>query len=83
MPHNLLGKFLSFLLLALPLLGCAGGLQDIKQEIRDESRAAKQSLAQTEQTYESRRYFGFTSDKSEEWNSTDWSLWMDTHGGGR
>jgi hypothetical protein len=75
--------FLFFLLLALSLLGCAGMGQDIKQEIRDESREAKQRMAEAEKSYESRRYLGLTSDKSEEWNSTDWSLWMDSQGGGR
>jgi hypothetical protein len=83
MPHNLLGKFLSFLLLALPLLGCAVTGQDLRQEIQDESRGTGQRMEQAEKSYESRRYLGLTSDKSEEWNATDWSLWMDTHGGGR
>jgi hypothetical protein len=83
MPHNLLGKILGFLLLALSLLGCAGISQDISQEIKDDRRAAREKMAEAEKSYESRRYFGLTSDKSEEWNSTDWTLWMDMHGGGR
>ncbi len=82
MPHNLIGKFLGFLLLALSLSGCAVTSQDIRQEIQDESRGTREKMEQAEKSYESRRYFGLTSDKSEEWNSTDWSLWMDTHGGG-
>ena len=82
MPHNLLGKFLGFLLLALSLPGCALTGQDLRQEIQDERRGTRERMEQAEKSYESRRYFGLTSDKSEEWNSTDWTLWMDTHGGG-
>ena len=70
------------LLLALPLSGCAVTGQDLRQEIQDESRGTRERMEQAEKSYESRRYFGLTSDKSEEWNSTDWTLWMDTHGGG-
>lgn len=83
MTHSRLGKFLGFLVLALPLLGCAGITQDIQQEIKDNRREMEQRIGQAEKTYESRRYLGLTSEKSEEWNSTDWTLWMDTHGGGR
>ena len=76
--------FLFFLLLlALSLPGCAVTGQDLRQEIQDESRGTRERMEQAEKSYESRKYFGLTSDKSEEWNSTDWSLWMDTHGGGR
>jgi hypothetical protein len=82
MPHNLLCKFLCFLLLALPLTGCAVTSQDLRQEIQDERRGTREKMEQAEKSYESRRYLGLTSDKSEEWNSTDWTLWMDTHGGG-
>ncbi len=83
MPHNLLAKFLGFLLLALSLSGCAGGGQDIKQEFKDERRGAQQKMESAEASYEKHEYLGLTSDNSENWNSTDWSLWMDTHGGGR
>ncbi len=70
-------------LMAAALLGCAGGLQDIRQEINDDRRTARQTIAQREAFYEKHEYLGFSSDQSEQWNSTDWSLWMDTHGGGR
>ena len=71
------------LLLALALTGCAVTSQDIRQEIQDESRGTRERMEQAEKYYEKREYLGLTSDKSENWNSTDWSLWMDTHGGGR
>ena len=83
MAPNFCWKFLGLLLLALPLPGCALTGQDLRQEIQDESRGTGQRMEQAEKSYESRRYLGLTSDKSEEWNATDWSLWMDTHGGGR
>ena len=74
---------LFFLLIALSLSGCAVTGQDLRQEIQDESRGTREKMEQAEKSYEGRRYFGLTSDNSEEWNSTDWSLWMDNHGGGR
>ncbi len=83
MPHNLLAKFLGFLLLALSLSGCTVTSQDLRQEIQDERRGARETMEKAEKSYEKREYLGLTSDKSENWNSTDWSLWMDTHGGGR
>ena len=83
MPRNMLCKFLGFLLLALSLSGCAVNSQDLRQEIQGESRGTRKTMEQAEKSYEKREYLGLTSDKSEEWNSTDWSLWVDTHGGGR
>ncbi len=82
MAHNSLWKFLGFLLmLALGLTGCAGFNQDISQEIKQDRSEARQKMAQAEKSYEKREYLGLTSKDSEKWNSTDWSLWMDTHGG--
>lgn len=79
-----MGKFLGLiLLLALGLTGCAGLSQDIQQEIRDDSREARQKMAERQESYKQNEYYGFTSKDSDKWNSTDWSLWMDTHGGGR
>ena len=71
------------LLLTLFLPACGVSLQDIKQEIQDDTRSTMEQMRRNEASYEKREYLGFTSDKSENWNSTDWSLWMDTHGGGR
>jgi hypothetical protein len=74
--------FLFFLLLlALSPLGCAGLTQDISQEIKQDKLEARQEMEQREKAYEKREYFGLTSKDSDKWNSTDWSLWMDTHGG--
>jgi hypothetical protein len=83
MPDNLLGKFLGFSVLALILSGCGVTGPDLRQEIQDERRGTREQMEQAEKSYEGHRYLGLTSDKSEEWNSTDWSLWMDTQGGGR
>ncbi len=84
MAPSTLWKLLGFLLLlALSLLGCAVTGQDIRQELQDDIRGTKEKMARGEETYEKRKYFGLTSEDSEKWNSTDWSLWMDTHGGGR
>jgi hypothetical protein len=83
MTGGALGKFvLGILLLTLPLLACAGISQDISQEIKDDRREAREQMAEAEKNYESHQYFGLTSEKSDQWNATDWSLWMDTHGGG-
>lgn len=71
------------LLLTGSLLGCAGSMQDISQEIYDDRRGAKQKLAEIDKAYEQQEYFGLSSKDSEKWNSTDWSMWMDAHGGGR
>ena len=71
------------LLLALSLPACGVSMQDIKQEIQDDTRSTMEQMRRNEASYEKREYLGLTSDKSENWNSTDWSLWMDTHGGGR
>ncbi len=79
-----LWRFLVFLvLLALTLLGCGVTPQELRQEIQDESRGARENMARGEKTYEKREYLGITSKDSDNWNSTDWSMWMDTHGGGR
>jgi hypothetical protein len=82
MAHNSLWKFLGFpLMLALGLTGCARFNQDISQEIKQDRLEARQKMEQAEKSYEKREYLGLTSKDSEKWNSTDWSLWMDTHGG--
>ncbi len=79
-----LSKFLGLILLAtLVLPGCGVTTQDLRQEIQDTRAGTMEKMAEAEKSYEGRRYFGFTSEKSEEWNSTDWGMWMDTHGGGR
>lgn len=84
MVQNPLWKFLVLLLpLACGLTGCAGLSQDISQEIKQDKLEAKQQLEQAEKTYKKNEYLGLTSEDSEKWNSTDWSLWMDTQGGGR
>ena len=84
MGHNPLWRYLGVsVLLILSLLGCAGTMQDVRQEIQDDRRAAKQKMAQTEKAYEKNEYLGFTSKDSEKWNATDWSMWMDANGGGR
>ena len=82
MSYNLRGKLLGFLLLALSLPSCAVTSQDLRQEIQDESRGTRERMEQAEKSYKNREYLGFTSKDSENWNSTDWSLWMDTHGAG-
>ncbi len=71
------------LVLVLTLPGCGVTAQDLKQELQDDRRSTEKAMAQGEKTYEKNEYLGLTSDNSENWNSTDWSLWMDTHGGGR
>jgi hypothetical protein len=68
----------SILLLALLLPGCAG----MTQEIREDRRDVWRTMEQGESSYEKREYFGLPA-KQEDWNATDWSLWMDSHGGGR
>ena len=68
-------------MLALGLTGCARFNQDISQEIKQDRLEARQKMEQAEKSYEKREYLGLTSKDSEKWNSTDWSLWMDTHGG--
>ncbi len=84
MTCNLLWKFLGVApLLVLTLLGCAGSMANLKQEISDDRRTIRQNVAEREYYYEKRQYLGFSSDKPEDWNSTDWSLWVDTQGGGR
>ncbi len=70
------------LILALSLLGCGVTSQDLRQEIQDESRGNREQMEQAEKSYESHKYLGYTSDNSDNWNSTDWSMWMDTHGAG-
>jgi hypothetical protein len=77
-------KFLSLtLLLTLSLFGCGITTQDLKQEIQDDIRGTREKMSQGEKTYESNKYLGLTSTDSDKWNSTDWTMWMDTHGGGR
>ncbi len=83
MTDNFFGKFLGFLLLVLSLSGCAGTGQDLRQELRDENSGIREKMAQAEKSYESRKYIGLTSEDSSKWNPTDWSMWMDAHGGGR
>lgn len=79
MTPGLLWKFAVLILpLALALPGCAG----MSQEIREDRRDLRRTMEQGESSYEKREYFGFPDNK-EDWNATDWSLWMDTHGGGR
>ena len=82
MAQSILWKFLGFFMLpALALLGCAVTGQDIRQEFQDESRGTREKMEQAEKSYEKREYLGLTSRDSDKWNSTDWSMWMDTHGG--
>lgn len=84
MAYNPLWKFLALLLLAaLGLMGCAGLSQDISQEIKQDRLEARQKMAEAEKNYESHKNFGYSSENSDNWNATDWSLWMDMHGGGR
>ena len=78
---NQLWKFPACLLLTLGLAGCAGLNQDISQEIRQDRLEARQKMAQNEKSYEKREYEGLTSRDSSSWNGTDWTLWMDAHGG--
>ncbi len=79
MTFSLLGKISVVILpLALALPGCAGMTQEIGEDRQD----IRRTLEQGEASYEKREYFGYP-DKQENWNATDWSLWMDTHGGGR
>lgn len=68
--------------LVLLLMGCAGLAQDVKQEIRDDVREAQQKMAEQEKSYKQNEYLRYTSDNSDNWNGTDWSLWMDSQGGG-
>ncbi len=76
-------KFLSILLLlALTPFGCGATNQDLRQEIRDDLRGTREQMSQREKAYEKREDFGLTSKDSKDWNSTDWSLWMDSRGGG-
>jgi hypothetical protein len=82
MAHNPLWKFFGFFpMLALGLTGCAGLNQDISQEIKQDKIEVRQQLEQRENAYEKREYLGLTSKDSENWNSTDWSMWMNAHGG--
>lgn len=81
MVHNSLWKLLDFLLLlALTLPDCGVTTQELRQEIQDENRGTLEKMSRGETTYEKREYLGLTSKDSENWNSTDWSLWMDAHG---
>jgi hypothetical protein len=84
MSRNSFGKFFAVsLFLALALTGCAGLSQDISQEIKDDRREAREAMATADKNYKSHEYFSQISENSDRWNNTDWSLWMDTHGGGR
>ena len=81
MAYNPLWKLLgSLLLLALTLPGCGVTGQDIRQELQDERRG---TMERGEKSSENHKYQGLTYRDSENWNSTDWSLWMDEQGGGR
>ncbi len=77
-PVHLWKISLLILPLALALAGCAGMSQEIAEDRRDVRRAPEQR----ESYYEKHEYFGLPA-QERDWNSTDWSLWMDTHGGGR
>ena len=82
MTHNPLCKFLGFLLLlGFTLPGCGVTTQELRQELEDERRGNLEKMKESEKTYQNREYLGLTAKDSENWNSTDWSLWMDTHGG--
>ncbi len=82
MTHNPCRKLPGLLLLlALAWPGCGLSNQELRNELQDDRRSAMENLARGEKSYEQREYFGLTSRDSEHWNSTDWSLWMDSQGG--
>jgi outer membrane biogenesis lipoprotein LolB len=83
MPPFSFWKFpVSLLLTALLLGGCGVTSQDLKQEYQDDVRGTREKWDRLEKSYESHQYFGYSSPDANQWNTTDWTLWMDTHGGG-
>ncbi len=81
--NNLKWKLSGLLLsLAFALLSCAGLGTDIGQEIKQDRLEARQKMEQAEASYHHRASFGLTSEDPDHWNSTDWTLWMDSQGGG-
>ncbi len=84
MVKKLAGKFWGLpLILAVGLTGCAGGGQEIRQEIAQDRLDIRRQIEQQNAAYQKREDIGFSSSDSNNWNSTDWSMWMDTRGGGR
>ena len=83
MSPNFFWKSMGFLLLAALLWGCGVTSQDLRQEAQDDLRGTREKLSQAEKSYEKNEYLGLTSKDPNNWNSTDWSLWMDLQGGGR
>ena len=76
-------KFLGFLLLAVLLWGCGVSSQDLRQEAQDDRRGIREKMSQAENSYEKNEYYGLSSQDPNNWNPTDWQLWMDSQGGGR
>lgn len=70
------------LLAALFLGGCGVTSQDLKQEFQDQMAGNRERAARLEKSYESHKYFGYSSPNTDQWNTTDWTLWMDRQGGG-
>jgi outer membrane biogenesis lipoprotein LolB len=82
MPPNFFWKFPLFLLLAALLGGCGVTGSDLRQEAQDDLRGTKEKWSRMEKSYESHQYFGYSSQNPDEWNTTDWTLYMDSQGGG-
>ena len=81
MSPNCFWKFLGCLLFTALLWGCGVSSQDLRQEARDDLRGTREKMSQAEKSYENNEYYGFSSQDPNNWNSTDWQLWMDSQGG--
>jgi Tfp pilus assembly protein PilP len=84
MPPSSFWKFPGFILLSVLLLGgCGVTNQDLRQEVHDDMRGTKERISRMDKSYESHKYFGYSSQDPDQWNTTDWTLYMDSQGGGR
>jgi hypothetical protein len=81
MSPNCFWKFLGFLLLAVLLWGCGVSSQDLRQEAQDDLRGTREKMSQAEKIYEKNESYGLNPKDSDNWNSTDWSIWVDSQGG--
>jgi outer membrane biogenesis lipoprotein LolB len=80
--HFYFWKFPGYLLLAALLLGgCGVTGPDLRQEVQDEARGTREHMSPLEKSYESHKYFGYSSQDPGQWNPTDWNLYMDSQGG--
>jgi hypothetical protein len=81
MAPNCFWKFLGFLLFTALLGGCGVTSQDLRQEVQDDLRGTREKMSQTEKIYEKNESYGLNPKDANNWNPTDWSIWVDSQGG--